>query len=377
MRVLMTADTIGGVWTYARDLASALRDHGVTFELATMGEPLSNDQREEIADLDNVRLHESCFQLEWMEQPWEGVDRSGEWLRLLEESTNPDLIHLNGYSHAALDFTAPVMVAAHSCVTTWWNAVKGESPPPSWNHYRRRVTKGLRQAELVVAPTRALLVAMESHYDLPSSRHVIYNGADPSHFRVGQKEPFVFSAGRLWDEAKNMRRLLEAAQHLDWPLHLAGNGCEELNSPELVKPLGRLTSSGMKEVLSKASIYVHPALYEPFGLAPLEAALSGCALVLSDIPTLREVWGDAAMWCDPHSGLSIASAINELSRDPVQLKEYAERSRKRALEYSLERFGRSYLELYRTLMENSKERGKGPRRGRAGAPLKAAAEVLI
>lgn len=373
----MTADTVGGVWTYAKDLAGALRDHGVTFELATMGEPLSFDQREELASLDNVRLHESCFQLEWMEEPWEGVDRAGEWLRLIETKTSPDLIHLNGYSHAAMKFEAPVVVAAHSCVSTWWTAVKGEAPPEEWSYYRRRVSKGLKSTDLIVAPTQALLTAMERHYELPPSRLVIYNGADPLRFYSAPKKSFVFSAGRLWDEAKNMRRLLEAARDIRWPLHLAGNGCQDLDSMDRVKPLGRLSSRRMKEVLSEASIYVHPALYEPFGLAPLEAALSGCALVLSDIPTLREVWGDAAVWCDPFSERSIADAVNELIASPPLREEYAKRARERALDYSLERFGRAYLELYQSLLEGEgASHARKTNRSREQQRLQRDAEVL-
>src|SRR5215208_3297006 len=98
MHVLLTTDTVGGVWTYALDLARSLAPHGVSVELASMGAALTGSQRREASDLPNVTLHESRFKLEWMQDPWEDVARAGEWLLGLEARTNPDVVHLNGYA---------------------------------------------------------------------------------------------------------------------------------------------------------------------------------------------------------------------------------------------------------------------------------------
>src|SRR5436190_15714449 len=98
MKVLMTTDTVGGVWTYAIDLAKALQSHDIEFELATMGAPLSPHQRAAAESLPNVHIHESAFKLEWMDDPWRDVAEAGRWLLDLEQETSPDLIHLNGYA---------------------------------------------------------------------------------------------------------------------------------------------------------------------------------------------------------------------------------------------------------------------------------------
>src|SRR3954463_15547764 len=150
-RVLMTADTVGGVWTYALELIGALPE--VRFALATMGRQLSASQREQIATHSNVVLFESEFRLEWMDDPWSDVDRAGDWLLGLEAKFQPDLVHLNGYAHAVLPWAAPKLVVAHSCVISWWHAVKGGEPPDQFDEYRRRVSTGLAAANLVVAPT--------------------------------------------------------------------------------------------------------------------------------------------------------------------------------------------------------------------------------
>jgi hypothetical protein len=92
-----------------------------------------------------------------MDEPWEDVAAAGRWLLGLEARFRPDIVHLNGYAHAALPFEAPVLVVGHSCVLSWWRAVKGVDAPPDWDRYRREVRAGLHAAGLVLAPTRAML----------------------------------------------------------------------------------------------------------------------------------------------------------------------------------------------------------------------------
>jgi glycogen synthase len=87
----MTADTVGGVWTYAMELSRALEPHGVEILLATMGPPPSFPQRLEASFLPNVDLAESAYKLEWMEEPWSEVLAAGEWLPELERRFEPDL----------------------------------------------------------------------------------------------------------------------------------------------------------------------------------------------------------------------------------------------------------------------------------------------
>src|SRR5688500_5982965 len=115
-RVLMTADTVGGVWTYALELIRALEPHGYQVLLATMGRAVSAEQSSELRELTNVELAESTYKLEWMDDPWRDVEAAGKWLLSLERDFQPDLIHLNGYAHGSLPWNAPVLNVGHSCV---------------------------------------------------------------------------------------------------------------------------------------------------------------------------------------------------------------------------------------------------------------------
>ena len=79
-RILMTADAVGGVWTYALELSCALQDYAVHVDLATMGPALTAAQHRALRKLKNISLHESQFKLEWMDEPWDDVRAAGKWL---------------------------------------------------------------------------------------------------------------------------------------------------------------------------------------------------------------------------------------------------------------------------------------------------------
>ena len=206
-RILMTADTIGGVWAYTLELAKALAPHGIEIALATMGAPLSRHQRKMVGALRNVQLYESTLKLEWMENPWVDVARAGDWLLTIENDIDPDLIHLNSYAHGALPWRQPHLVVGHSCVLSWWRAVKRETAPEEWREYAKAVSRGLHQADLVVAPSRAMMAELQRYYGPLESTAVLPNGRDCSLYAPLPKRNCVLAAGRLWDDAKNIAAL--------------------------------------------------------------------------------------------------------------------------------------------------------------------------
>jgi glycogen(starch) synthase len=338
----MTADAVGGVWTYATELTLSLPE--VEFTLATMGPRASAGQRADLAP--NVRLVESDYKLEWQDDPWDDVLRAGDWLLELEEKLQPDVVHLNGFSHAAWNFAAPKLVVGHSCVLSWWRAVRNEPAPAEWSNYGEFVGRGLANADLVVAPSAAMLAALDENYHLRVPRRLIYNGRRFWPATGHAHRASVFAAGRLWDDAKNLRAVVEAAPMIDWPVHIAGDGGADSTN---VTHLGRLERNEMARAYGASAIYLFPALYEPFGLSVLEAALSGCALILGDIPSLREIWRDAAVFVDPRNPPNIARTVNEVITNPAMRHELGQRAQKRALDFTVERMASAYRETYHEL----------------------------
>jgi glycogen(starch) synthase len=357
--ILMTADTVGGVWTYALELVKSLQPYSIQVHLATMGSLPTAGQQKEAARIKNLQLHTGSFQLEWMENPWQEVDAAGDWLLELERQLQPDLVHLNNYCHGQLPWQAPVLMVGHSCVRSWWKAVKGAEAPSNYTTYTSRVKEGLQAANLVVAPTKAYLEALQHYYGPFTREAVIANSRSRELFKPAIKEAFILSAGRLWDDAKNLSACEPAAAALAWPIEIAGEHQHPNNGSAKdyshLKFLGRLNPEALAAKMAAAAIYVMPAKYEPFGLSILEAALSGCALVLGDIPSLRENWQGVAQFVDPHNPEDICNKLDFLIRHPEIRERMGNLAIERAADFSPSSQAAAYVHYYRTLLEAHKQ----------------------
>lgn len=353
-KILMTADTVGGVWTYSLDLCRALTAGGIQVCLATMGAPLSADQHLEASSISGLDVQERHYKLEWMDNPWADVDLAGKWLLELEQSVQPDLVHLNGYALANLNWHAPVLVVAHSCVLSWWKAVKGTSAPASWDEYKQRVKIGFESADAVVSISQAYAEELQGLYGPIENLSVIYNGRPAGTFFSREKKRQVFAMGRIWDEAKNLGILARIAGAVPIPIRVAGNNRhpetgEVLQIPN-VELLGPLSPEQVKEELADSLIYVLPAIYEPFGLSVLEAALSGCLLILSDLPVFRELWGDTALYFNPAEPKQLEDLISNVLQAPEHYTELRLKAKTRAEAFSSETMTKNYLNLYESMV---------------------------
>ncbi len=351
----MTADTVGGVWPYAMELIRGLGLRDTEVVLATMGRPLSLRQSQEAARLKGLEIRESDYKLEWMDHPWNDVENADQWLLHLEEEYRPDIVHLNNFVQGKLAWKAPVLVVGHSCVLSWWRAVHGCDAPREWFRYRLEVVRGLAGADSVIAPTLWMLKALAYYYGFLPRAGVIPHGRDPVAYTPGIKEPFVLSAGRIWDPAENFTCLEKASEGLPWKVKLAGEEGlvdETADYHSKVEYLGWLSHRDMRDQFSRAAICAFPALYEPFGLSILEAALSGCALVLGDIPGLREVWGDAALYANPRDPQAFRDTIASVMAENEMRIHFGARARKRACCFNSANMASAYLTEYTSLCRN-------------------------
>jgi len=357
MRILLTADPIGGVWSYALELCAALRPLHASIGLVTLGRPLTAQQRTQLEALDNVTLFETPFRLEWMPEPWDDLARAGEKLLAIERSFRPDVVHLNHLVHADLPWRAPVLTVGHSCVLSWWKAVRRTPIRSEWTTYRTWVTASLQAAAAVVAPTAAMLTSLEESYGPFRHTAVIHNARSGRRFTPGLKERLVLCAGRLWDEGKNVGALAAVASRVNATIAVAGEDVgphgNRFTAPG-VALLGPLQSDELASWYAKASIYALPSRYEPFGLTALEAALSGCALVLADIDSLREVWGAAACYAPPDDPDSWRDILNGLLGNDSLRGRMAARAMAHARQFTPARLAGQYMELYRRLRCDSR-----------------------
>jgi len=361
MHILMTADTIGGVWTYTRELVTQLSRRGTRITLVSFGEIPSTAQSEWLDSLPNVSYHPTGFCLEWMQDAESDLRESAGLLSSIIDEVKPDLLHFNQFYYGSLECSLPRVVVAHSDVVSWWVSVHGAEPPDNqWiRAYRQNVATGLSKADLVVAPTRWMLEQVCRYYGEPRKKAVVHNGRDPDLFTPHTpKEDYAISVGRIWDAGKQALLLLRN----DLPILTVLVGTPQ--SPEgavasaqsagrfpklLIK--GTQPELELRKLLAQAGIYIATSRYEPFGLAPLEAALSGCAVVANDIPTFREVWGDDVMYFERNNARAMLLAIQELASNPTRRFDYGARALERARkQYSSERMAEDYMQLYRALV---------------------------
>jgi glycosyltransferase involved in cell wall biosynthesis len=114
-----------------------------------------------------------------------------------------------------------------------------------------------------------------------------------------------------------------------------------------VHMLGPQSEGQLRHLFGRAAIYAATSRYEPFGLAPLEAALSRCALVVNDLPTFREIWGDAVVYFDANDSASLFDALNRLAEDRERRLTFANLAYNRARQYfNADRMVDDYLNLY-------------------------------
>ncbi len=352
-RVLMTADAVGGVWTYAIDLCRGLANYGVEVVVLSMGRLPCEQQMQEASDLPNVTLIAKDYRLEWMKGCEADLQLSGELLLALEQQFHPDIIHLNTYWHATLPLEAPRLLVAHSCVPSWWEACRGTALPEEWSDYVHWLKSAVSKSDMLVAPSAAYLREFQRLHGTVSRWRLIRNGRDPSLFRTGPKRNVVLAAGRLWDDGKNIGAVCDAAGGLGVPVMVAGDETGphgECAPHSNVAFLGRLTPAELATHMANASIFVSPARYEPFGLTILESALSGCALVLGDIPGLRELWDGAAVFVDPCDAGELRTVLRKLCENAGLTAELGARANARASRYSLERMAQSYHQTYCALL---------------------------
>lgn len=358
-KVLMTADAVGGVWTYALDLTRGLRERGIDVALAVLGPPLSAEQRRSADQVAALGVIETGLSLDWTADGPIEVAASGVAVAALARQLDVDLVHLNSPALAADQaFDQPVVAICHSCVATWWNAVRGGELPDGFAWRTKMVRNGYEAADALVAPSAAFAQATTAIYELGRELSVVHNGRPmrSSGARTSLDAPaelFVLTAGRLWDEGKNAAVLDRVAGQLAAPVLAAGatsgpNGAAI--ALEHVRALGQVDTDVLDGLFAARPVFVSLACYEPFGLAVLEAAQAGCPLVLSDIPTFRELWNGAAAFVSSTDESGAVALLGRLLSDPAERERLGRAARARSLRYTLDRMTEGVIEVYRTTM---------------------------
>lgn len=366
MHILVTTDTISGVWSHTRELVTGLVSSGASVTLVSFGEIPLPQQTAWMDNLHGLDYRPTAFCLEWMQQGEQDLEDCFRYLQSLVRDVMPDIIHGNQFCLGSLPTSVPKVVVAHTDLITWWVAVHGHEPRDTrWlRWYRDCVARGLADASAVVVPSGWMLDALcNCYYVRPKRKSVIHSGRNPIFFNpYVNKEDSVLSIGRLWDPGKQVSLLT----HHEHPVPVCIVGSDQpVYSPRTpiradvklatdrvsVALKGPQTEAQLRVLYSRAAIYAATSRYEPFGATVLEAALSRCAIVANDIPSYREIWGDTAIYFEANNADSLAETIRILSKDRELRRTYAQLAYQRARErFTARRMLDQYLDLYRDLM---------------------------
>src|ERR1043166_6660 len=361
MHILVTADTLGGVWTYTRELVTGLALGRDRVTLVSFGDIPTDAQTRWMQNLPNLDYRPTAFKLEWMLDSEADMEASSRDLEAVIAESKPDLLHFSQFYYGTLNCDVPRVVVAHSDVVSWSMAVHRKSPPETaWlRWYRQVVVRGLHAATTVVAPSRWMLDQIELHYGKLASASVIHNGRTQTLFNPHiSKQENIVTVGRLWDSGKNVSLLLRRGK----PGTLRLVGCdrhpERRNrtfAMETVRPNVHLDPEQderqIVQTLARAGIYAATSQYEPFGLAPVEAAFSRCAIVASDIPSFRERWDGAAIFFRSNDEESLFAALERLQGNPGLRRDQGNLAYRHARRhFTAERMVAGYKDLYRSMV---------------------------
>jgi glycosyltransferase involved in cell wall biosynthesis len=360
LRILVTLDAVGGVWRYAVDLASGLRARGARVLFLGFGPAPDARRLAEASRIGPVGWQPAP--LDWMAGGPDDLVPARETIARLCRVNRIDLLHLNTPPLAAGGaLGVPTVAVTHSCLATWHRAVRGGVIPRGMEWHGGLYAAGLRAAQAVVAPSQAHADLLRTCYgDLPPVA-VVPNAVVPAApIREEPRMPVAIAAGRWWDPGKNGATLDTGAARMRTPLCLVGpiTGPQgEVFEASHAKVLGELPHASLRRLMARARVFVSPPRFEPFGLAVAEAAQAGLPLVLSDIPTFRELWSDAAaVFVAPDDARALAKAVDALAADPDRAARMGAAARAEAARYRPERQVAAMAKLYRDVLARTVER---------------------
>jgi len=289
----------------------------------------------------------------------------------------PDLYHAPHYVLPA-GVRCRSVVTIHDCIHLMFPQYLPNRM--AYAYARAQMWSAVRRSDCILTVSDASKRDILHLFNVPSEKIVVVYNAIDTHFSVTPPDEavacvreryqldhkFVLYVGNIKPH-KNLVRLIEAFDELrrgeleDLKLLIIGDEISKLPALRLavhrhklhkhVRFLGYLPGDQLAVLYRLASVFVFPSLYEGFGLPPLEAMASGTPVVTSNVSSLPEVVGDAAVLVDPYDVDSIVDGLRRVLTDPARADEMRRKGLVRAREFSWERSVAKTLQVYREIGE--------------------------
>lgn len=240
--------------------------------------------------------------------------------------------------------------------------------------YNLIMLNAVKRAKKIIAVSEATRQEIMGYFRIPSEKiQVVYEGADPLYHvidrdvavskiatRFGITKPYILYVG-VWRRYKNLPALARVFDKLvesgiDAELVLAGQPdpfypeieeqVKRIVHKDRVKAIGRVSDQELMYLYNGSILFVLPSFAEGFGLTALEAASCGAPIAASDIPTMREILGQAAEYFDPKNEDNIFDVLKELLVNEQRLEELANLALSRAKHFSWPKAGQETIQVY-------------------------------
>jgi glycosyltransferase involved in cell wall biosynthesis len=318
-------------------------------------------------------------------------------------SLDCDLVHIPNLYSIPRSLACPYVMTVHDILD---HLSRARQQTGFWRSFHFQLTKRvLRGAERIFAVSNFTKLEIEKLFNIPPGRiEVVYNAIDERllHGHANPQErqliaeryqvnyPFLLYAGRI-SPHKNVPRMIEAFSALKTELEkealfpdlkLIIIGDDVSGNPDLrrtvirsgvqndVRFLGFVPIEVLRIFYDSAKVFVFPSLYEGFGLPPLEAMAHGTPVVTSNVSSLPEVVGNAAVMVHPENVFEIMRALHRVLVDQALREKMKERSYRQAEKFSWEKSVRRLLSVYREVLVDSP-----PRNHSLNAASKSTADV--
>lgn len=308
----------------------------------------------------------------WLEPVWEQALYQAMHWRLRTHLNDATVFHSSAVLQSALPGAKNVI--------TIYDVTPLLFPQYHMMQVRRDQTRNFwfakTQADIIFAISEHTRHDIITHLHVDPARvHVVYGGVDPMYQPLAaetvrqQLAPFgltpqgyLLVVGTI-EPRKNLVRLLEAYHQArqmlphDVPplVHVGAKGwfyedvfktVQRLNLEEHVTFLGRVDLEALPALYNGARLFLYPSLYEGFGLPVVEAMACQTPVITSNVASLPEVGGDAALLIDPHNTPRIAEAITTLLTDPAQCELMRQRGLVHARQFSWDAAAQKTLAIY-------------------------------
>lgn len=317
-------------------------------------------------DRERIELQNPRFRVVDTDIKWHTLGEQIKFPRILNQE-NLDLMHFPYFS-IPIFYNRPFIMTIHDLIINHFSTGQASTlPGPIYSFkklaYKFVVNRSAKKAKKIIAVSNATKDEIVDHLKINNNKiSVVYEGVNQqlsvTTHEVATKGKYFLYVGNAYPH-KNINRLLKAFKMLGREAKLIFVGREDYFYNKLRDEVGEMTLSlnvafmqnatdeKLSSLYQNARALILPSLMEGFGLPALEAMANKCLVLASNIPALREICGDAAIYFDPYSVQDIAKKIKEANASDVScFDEKREKGLVRAKFFSWEKMAKETLEIY-------------------------------